>query len=268
MPNVKGVILAGGEGTRLRPLTYYFQKCMMPVGFDQKPVLEYIIRLFEHHGINDLVLLVGYKHQQIVNYFDDGKRFGVRITYVVDNPKLKGSANAILNAYREGFLSKDDCLIIYYGDILSNLNLRELLNHHLASDAAVTVAMAKGYKIRVGTAEVGEGGRIKRFVEKPELETPACVGILAMNGKILEEMDVVSADYEKETLDLMGDMIPQLIQRNRLVNAHITDAFWYDLGSIELYEKLSNSEVKEQLNFLPKKKEVEEIIKRPHRAKV
>ncbi|MCD6264178.1 nucleotidyltransferase family protein [Candidatus Bathyarchaeota archaeon] len=264
MPNVRGLILAGGEGTRLRPLTYYFQKCMMPVGFEQKPVLEYIIRLFKHHNIDDIVLLVGYKHQQIVNYFDDGRRFGVKITYVIDDPEFRGSGNAIIHAYREGILSKEDCLIAYYGDILSNINLQKLVDHHLSSGAAVTVAMAKGYKIRVGTAEVGEDGRIRRFIEKPELETPACVGILAMSGEALEEMDALSREWGKRSLDLMGDVIPYLIERGRLVNAYITEAFWYDLGSIERYEKLSNSEVEEQLSFLMK----EEAPKRPRRAKV
>jgi len=267
MPDVKGVILAGGEGTRLRPITYYFQKCMMPVGYEQRPVLEYIIRLFEHNTIDDLVLLVGYKHQQIVNYFNTGKRFGVKITYVIDDPDYKGSANAIVHAYREGFLSKNDQLIIYYGDILSSINLRELLNQHLSSDAAVTVAMAGGYKIRVGTAVVDKGGRIKKFVEKPELETPACIGILTMSGKVLEEMDAFSGNYGKETLDLMGDLVPHLIERNRVVNAYITDAFWYDIGSIESYEKLSNSEVEEQLNFLPKK-ETEKAQKDSRHTKV
>lgn len=267
MVDVKGVILAGGEGTRLRPLTYYFQKCMMPVGFEQRPVLEYIIRLFEYHGIDDLILLVGYKHQQIVNYFNNGGRFGVRTTYVNDDPNFKGSANAMIHAYRKGILSKDDCLVTYYGDILSNINLRELVDDHFASGAEVTVAMAGGYKIRVGTAEVGEDGMIKRFIEKPELETPACVGILAMSGGVLKEMDVLYKESGRKSLDLMGDVIPHLIQRGRPVNAYITKAFWYDLGSIERYEKLSNSEIEEQLSFLTKRKPKEEL-KASRRAKV
>ena len=85
-PKVRGVILAGGQGTRFRPLTYYLQKCMIPVGEDEKPVLDYIISLFAHHEIRDLLLLVGYKHQQVQNYFNDGNRFGVRIQYVLDEP--------------------------------------------------------------------------------------------------------------------------------------------------------------------------------------
>ena len=267
MPSLKGVILAGGEGTRLRPISYYLQKCMIPVGYEQRPVLEYIIRLFKYNGIDDLVLLVGYKHQQIVNYFDDGERFGVKMTYVVDSPNMKGSANAIVQAYRAGVLSKDDGLVVYYGDILSNIDLKELTGLHVESKASATVAMARGYKIRVGTAEVGDDGKIMRFHEKPELDTPACIGIVALSGEALAQMDSFSKTLDRENLDLMGDVVPLLIEKGNLVKAYITDAFWYDLGSIELYEKLSNSEVEEQLSFLTEK-EFEVFIKNTHRAKV
>lgn len=267
MPGVKGVILAGGEGTRLRPLSYYLQKCMIPVGEEQRPVLEYIIRLFKYNGIEDLVLLVGYKYQQIVNFFDDGERFGVKITYVIDNPRLKGSANALVQAYREGVLSDGDSLVVYYGDILSNIKLKELLKSHSESGAAAALAMAKGYKIRVGTAEVENDGRIRRFLEKPELDTPACIGILMISGNALEQMDSFSRTLGKENLDLMGDVIPNLIRNGDLVKAYLTDAYWYDLGSIELYEKLSNSEIEQELSFLTEK-EFEVLIKNTHRAKV
>ena len=74
MKMVKGLILCGGTGTRLRPITYYFQKTMIPIGLKQKPLLEYVVRLLSFHGISDLAFLVNYKAEQIVNYFDDGSR--------------------------------------------------------------------------------------------------------------------------------------------------------------------------------------------------
>ena len=95
---VKGIVLAGGMGTRFRPLTNYVQKCMIPIGDKEKPILEYIIKLYKYHKINDLVLLVGYKFLQIENYFDRGERFGVNLNYIEDKPGWKGSANALLNA--------------------------------------------------------------------------------------------------------------------------------------------------------------------------
>ncbi len=247
--SLKGVVLAGGEGTRFRPLTYYFQKCMIPVGDEQKPVLEYIIRLFRHHEICDVILLVGYKHQQVKNYFDDGTRFGVNLEYVLDEPELKGNANALLNAYRQGILSKDDCMIIIYGDILSDIDLREMVSQHLDARAAATVALSQGFKIRVGTAEI-KNGLITRFIEKPEMDQPVSVGILVLSGLVLEEMEQIHAEGHPKHLDLMGNLIPHLIERGLPVLSYITDAFWYDLGSYERYERFENEGLSDKLSFL------------------
>ena len=246
---LKGVILAGGEGTRFRPLTYYFQKCMIPVGVEQRPVLEYIIRLFRYHEIRDVVLLVGYKYRQIKNYFDDGGRLGVNLSYVLDRADFKGSANALVNAHRLGAVSRDDCLIAYYGDIISNLDLRELASQHLESEAAATVALAHGFKIRVGTAEVRDG-LITSFIEKPELDSPVSIGVLALSGAVLEEMDRLFEKGRSEPFDLMGNVIPHLIESGYPVHAYVTDAFWYDLGSLERYERFENDGLSRELSFL------------------
>jgi len=246
---IKGVILAGGQGTRFRPLTYYFQKCMIPVGEEQKPVLDYIIRLFSHNDIRDVVLLVGYKHQQVRNYFNEGDRFGVKLTYVIDHPDFKGSANAIVNAYRQGYLSDDDCIIVYYGDILSDFNLWEMASQHLDSGARATVALSRGFKVRVGTAEV-ENGLIAKFIEKPELKLPVSVGILALSGSVLGEMDRLYEESHKKPLDIMGDVIPHLINKGLPVRPYVSDAFWYDLGSLERYESFENDGLSKRLSFL------------------
>lgn len=248
-PRLKGVILAGGQGTRFRPLTYYFQKCMIPVGEDQKPVLDYIVRLFSHHGIQDLVLLVGYKYQQVKNYFNDGDRFGVKLQYVLDRQEFKGSANAIVNAYRQRVVSKEDCLIVYYGDILSDLDLREMASQHAESGAGATVALAHGYKVRVGTAEIKEG-LITRFIEKPELEHPVSIGVLVLSGSVLVELEAMYEESKMGVFDLMGDAIPHLIEKGIPVRPYVSDAFWYDLGSLERYESFENDRLGERLRYL------------------
>lgn len=249
MRKVKGVILAGGEGKRFRPLSYYFQKCMIPVGSEEKPILEYIVRLFSYHKIKDLVLLVGYKHQQIENYFNHGERFGVNLRYVLDDPKMKGSANAILNAYRRGDISKEDTLLVYYGDIVSNLDLTDLVDKHMESGAKVSVALAKGFKIRVGTADLKEGW-IMKFIEKPEVEKPVSIGVLVLDGSVIDYMEKIRSGVATDSMDLMGDVVQSLVSIGEPVRAYVTEAFWYDVGSIERYERMENPRLSEELGFL------------------
>ena len=246
---VKGIIMAGGMGTRFKPLTNYFQKCMIPIGDKEKPILEYIIRLYRHHDIKDLVLLVGYRYLQIENYFDHGERFGVNLTYVQDKPGWKGSANAVLNAYNEGAFSKEDTLVVYYGDIVSNINLAELLKQHKETGAKATVALATGLKINEGTAEV-EGNWITAVKEKPRLDTKASIGILVLEGSVMEDMLKLHEAGQFSSFDLMGDVIQYLVDRQQKVAAYLTNAFWYDVGSIERYERLSNERISEELGFL------------------
>jgi mannose-1-phosphate guanylyltransferase len=237
MRRVKGLVFCGGQGTRLRPITYYFQKTMVPVGLKQKPLLEYVVRLLEFHGIEDLVFLVNYKAEQIVNYFEEGSRFNVRISYVNDDPLLKGTAGSVLNAYRQGAVNMKDALLVYYGDILTNMNMNDLLHYHRDKRSCATVALASGFTVRVGLADLDKDGKIRGFVEKPTLEKPVSIGIAVLKGETLEDVELLKK--EKRELDLMRDVIPYLIKVGKPVYGYVSEAFWYDVLSTEAYEKLS-----------------------------
>jgi mannose-1-phosphate guanylyltransferase len=241
MRRVKGLVLCGGQGTRLRPITYYFQKTMIPVGLKQKPLLEYVVRLLEFHGIEDLVFLVNYKAEQIVNYFEEGSRFNVRISYVNDDPLLKGTAGSVLNAYRQGAVNMKDTLLVYYGDILTNMNMNDLLHYHRDKRSCATVALASGFTVRVGLADLDKDGKIRGFVEKPTLEKPVSIGIAVLKGETLEDVELLKK--EKRELDLMRDVIPYLIKVGKPVYGYVSEAFWYDVLSTEAYEKLSPKRV-------------------------
>jgi len=247
-PKIRGVILAGGQGTRFRPLTNYLQKCMIPVGKEEKPVLEHIIRLFTHHEIRNIVLLVGYKHQQVRNYFNEGRRFDVELQYVLDEPGFKGSAGAIVNAYRQGIINADDYLVAYYGDMLSDLDLRQMVSQHIESGVAATVALSHGFRIRVGTADIEEG-LITKFNEKPEIEEPVSIGMLVFSGSVVEEMNRMHEGGEEGSFDIMGDVVPHLIKVGKPVGAYLTEAFWYDLGSLERYERFENDGLDRKLKY-------------------
>ncbi|MFX0209488.1 MAG: nucleotidyltransferase family protein [Candidatus Hodarchaeota archaeon] len=244
--NVVGVVLAGGEGRRLRPLTYYFQKCMIPIGNHQKPLLEYILVHMKRHGIVDLKLLVGYKHEQIVNYFNDGSRFGVKTDYFLDDPSLGGSGGALLNATIKGAFVDADGLLVYYGDILSNIDLNEMIGQHFDSGSVATLAVTNGFNIPVGVAEI-EGRSVWGWAEKPKIEIFAGIGIVALSPVALVALKELSANREK--MDLMGDLVPFLLERGERVEAYITDAFWYDLGSTEKYEKIDNGLIDKMFNI-------------------
>ena len=237
--------MCGGMGTRLRPLSFYIQKAMIPIGRHEKPLLEYPIRLLAHHGIREIILLADYKQQQIANYFEDGSRFGVAITYLKDDPNMKGSLGALLNAYKSNLLTAEDNFLVYYGDILSNINLKELMRFHQEKKAACTLALSPKYPVPVGVAEV-EKGRVVEFLEKPDFGRPVSIGMLALSGKVLAKQTKVA----KKELDIMGDLVPHLIRRGEPVYPYISDAFWYDVGSLEKYEKLTDDILEEKLGFL------------------
>lgn len=248
MTNTKGLVLCGGPGKRLRPITYYFQKAMIPIGAKQKPLLEYIVRLFRFHGISDLVFLVDYKAEQIINYFNEGSRFNVRIVHIYDDPNLKGTAGSILNAYKRNAVGKDDTLLIYYGDILTNMDLRGLIQYHEEKKADATVALSTGFTVRVGLAELEDDGKIAGFIEKPKVEKPVSVGIAALSGDTLSIIENLKGKIGG--LDLMGDVIPHLLKNGKRVYGYVSDAFWYDVGSVEAYEKLDHNTVEKKFSYL------------------
>jgi len=248
MRRVKGLILCGGTGTRLRPITYYFQKTMIPIGLKQKPLLEYVIRLLSFHGISDLTFLVNYKSEQIVNYFDDGSRFGVKISYLHDAPKLGGTAGSVLNAYRQGAATTEDTLLVYYGDIITTIDLKDMLSYHSNKRALATVALASGFTVRVGLADLGRNGKIQGFVEKPKLEKPVSIGIMVLKGETLK--DIEQLHKGKRRVDLMKDLIPHLVENGKPVYGYLSKAFWYDVGSTEAYEKLDHKSVDKSFSHL------------------
>jgi mannose-1-phosphate guanylyltransferase len=240
---IKGIVLCGGRGTRLRPLTHYIQKTMVPLGVKQKPLLEYVVRLFNFHGIKDLVFLVNYKAEQIVNYFEDGSRFNVKISYVEDDPSSKGTGGAVLNAYNKGAVNITDTLLVYYGDIITNMNLTDLLQYHRDKQACGTIALSSGFKVRVGLANLDSDGKILGFEEKPTLEKPVSVGISVLKGEMLEDMKCLKG--EKQELDLMGEVFSHLLEVGKPVYGYVSKAFWYDVLSTEAYEKLDPELVNE-----------------------
>ncbi|ADM27225.1 Nucleotidyl transferase [Ignisphaera aggregans DSM 17230] len=229
---VIGVILAGGEGSRFRPYTDMIPKPMIPIGIEEKPILEHIVCWLKRFNINRFVFLVGYKWKQIRNYFGNGERFGVSIRYSVDSDEYRGTGGALLNAYKKNMFDTD-ILLIWYGDIIAQLDVKDLIKKHIESNSDAVIALADRYQVPVGVAEV-VADRVTNIVEKPWLNIYVSIAILTLDPKVLSNVE----EYLGKSFDIMGDLIPWMLKRNYKVSAYIYRGPWYDIGSFERYKKI------------------------------
>jgi mannose-1-phosphate guanylyltransferase len=244
--STKAAVLCGGEGTRLRPLTKDRQKTMMEIGPKQWPLLEYIVRLLAYHGLTEITLLTGYKSEQIERHFDNGARFGVSLTYSKDTETIKGSAQSLAHALRSGRVGGFDELVVYYGDILSALNVHDLVERHRSEGAALTLVLTKDYQVPVGVAQVSDS-RVVAFTEKPTLPLNTTMGCLVMSRGTVPILEEVTSAGGR---DIMTHFVPSVIARGLKVSPYYMEGFWQDIGTIEAYDKLDDRLIEENLGFL------------------
>jgi mannose-1-phosphate guanylyltransferase len=204
---VKAVVLVGGEGTRLRPLTYLTVKAMVPVL--NKPFLEYTIRHLSHHNIKEIILAVGYKPDRITEYFSDEKPFGTKLIYSVETEPL-GTAGAIKNA--KSYI--DDRCFVMNGDIFTDLDITEMLKFHDSNQ------------------------RVTRFVEKPRREEVTTNMINA--GLYIIESGVLERIPEGQRYMFEHNIFPALVNEGEPVYGYTTDAYWMDTGTPEKYLELNS----------------------------
>jgi len=229
------------------PLTNYFQKTMVPIGSKKRPLLEYVVRLLVFHKIRDITMLTGYRAEEIENYFDDGSKFDARITYSRDPGHAVGSAGAIANAVSTGKLSSYDDVIVYYGDILSNMDLTEMMRVHHSAKADATLVLSKGYALSVGVATV-ESGLVTSLIEKPTYDISVTTGNMVVNKSAISTlMEMVSKTPQ---LDLMKNFIPALLEKGTKIAPYYLDNFWYDVGTVDKYQELEDRIVEKNLGFL------------------
>ena len=243
MSNIPAVILAGGKGTRFRPLTRYIQKTMIPLGSAQKPILEYAITLLKYHKITDITIVVRYLAEQVKNYFGKGKRFDININYLGDDEEFLSTGNAVYGVLPK---IKDDNFVLYYGDIVSTINLTGMIDFHKKNNAVLTMALASSFPVRVGVATVDmineEGGYVTEFYEKPNLGHPTNMAIYVVNKRIKDIFDGLDM---KKSVGFNDVVVPRLLENDHRVFGYICDCFWYDVGSLARYEKLDDEEIDE-----------------------
>ena len=223
---MKTVLLAGGRGVRLRPLTYTIPKPLLPIG--ERPILEEIVERLKSQGFDDLVIAVGYRAELIETYFRDGAQLGVCIDYVRETHPL-GTAGP-LSLLRERFdLPSEEPVLVMNGDILTDLDLREFVEFHRRRGFDLTVA-TKEYQLQhpYGVIKV-DGDRIVEIVEKPVETDVVSAGIYAVQPAAL---DLVPSDAFFD----MPDLANRLIATGRDVGSYRFADAWMAIDRIEQLE--------------------------------
>ena len=227
---MKVIILAGGEATRLRPLTCNISKIMVPVL--NRPFLEQIIGYFKKYNIIDIILAIGKSYNQIQDYFGDGSDFGVRMTYSVEDFPM-GTAGAVKNA--EGFL--DDSFIVFNGDIFTEIDLRSMVKLHRKNKAIASLALTPVDNPTIyGVVETDNQGRVQCFTEKPSWDEVTTNMINA--GIYILEPDVLSHITPNSYFMFEHDVFPPLLESGLPVYSYPSEAYWIDIGTPKKYFKL------------------------------
>lgn len=221
---MKAAILAGGAGTRLYPITAYVPKALIPIG--SRYVIEHIIDYLTDHGVTEIVMLISPNEYDLLrNHLGEGTRYGVKIEYSVE--ERMGTAGALGAAAP----LLGDRFVVYYGDVLTDMDLQAMIQYHVEKNSICTIAMSTTVPIEYGVARVADDGRITYFEEKPVIkEYPVSMGILVCEKQILS--------YCKPSTDISQQVVPELLRDGKAVFAYLTQKRHYDIGTFKTLEEV------------------------------
>src|SRR4051795_10237945 len=226
---MKAVIMAGGEGTRLRPLTSNQPKPMMPLA--NRPMMEHIVRLLKEHGFDEIVVTLAFLPQAIRTYFGDGSEFGVRMVYATEETPL-GTAGSVRNAKDE----LDEPFLVISGDVLTDIDLSELVAVHERKGSLATLALkAMENPLEFGIVITREDGSIERFLEKP---TWGQVFSDTINtGIFILEPEIFDFIPDGQAVDFSSEVFPALLEADKPMYGAVAEGYWEDVGTLEAYLK-------------------------------
>ena len=226
---MKAVVMAGGEGSRLRPLTINHPKPMVPIA--NRPVMGHTIELLKRHGIDEVVATLQYRADDIQNFFGDGSNAGVTMHYSIESRPL-GTAGSV--KFSEKYLSRDEPFLIISGDALTDFNLTEIVDFHKRVGAAVTITLYRvPNPLEYGVINIDGQGRIERFLEKPSwgevISDTVNTGIYVISPEVLDEIEPGTP------FDFSKDLFPALMKRGAPMYGFIANDYWCDVGTIAEY---------------------------------
>jgi NDP-sugar pyrophosphorylase family protein len=236
---LKAVILAGGAGTRLRPLTYMVPKCLLPVG--GKPLLERTIQYLKSYGIREVIVCVAYLKNQVTSALGNGSALGVNIEYAEADTPL-GTGGQLKTA--EPFI--DSTFVAMNGDIVTSLNLQNLLETHVKGNKIGTIALKKfEVKVPYGYIRVNNDETIQKFEEKPTFAFMANAGVYAFERRLFDQIQ------RNKFSSLETEIFPGLITSGEMLGSYYEDsAYWADVGSMVDFERVNDDVLEQQKSAL------------------
>ena len=224
---MKAVIMAGGEGTRLRPLTSNVPKPMMPLA--NRPMMEHIIDLLKRHGFDEVVVTVAFMANHIRNWFGDGSDFGIRMVYATEETPL-GTAGSVRNAMEE----LTEPFLVISGDDLTDVDLTKIVEAHREKQALATIGLIRvDNPLEFGIVITREDGSIERFLEKPGwgqvFSDTINSGIFVLEPEIF---DYIEPD---RPVDFSSEVFPALLADGKRLFGAVAEGYWEDVGNLESY---------------------------------
>ncbi|MBD2189943.1 sugar phosphate nucleotidyltransferase [Pseudanabaena mucicola] len=245
---MQAVIIAGGKGTRLRPLTYGCPKPMLPLV--DRPFLEWMVNRCREADVCDILLNVQYQARQVMDYFGDGERLGVKIRYVEESTPLD-TAGAIKLA--EPYFTGES-LIVFNADILTDLDLKSLIKFHKDNQADATLTLTRVEDITpFGLVEINQQNQVQAFREKPNAEQALdflAQGINTINaGTYVLEPKIFDIYATGEPLSFERKVFPNVLERDLKMMGFVWDGYWMDMGTPEKYFQAQIDVLEEKVDF-------------------
>ena len=225
---MRAVLMAGGEGTRLRPLTYDLPKPMVPIL--NRPIAEHILNLLRRHGITEVVATLFYLPDVMRDYFRDGSDFGVQLTYAVEPDHPLGTAGCVKNIAE---LLPSTFLVIS-GDSMTDFDLSAAIAFHREMRSKATIVLTRVTNpMEFGVVITDERGKILKFLEKPS--SSEIFSDTINTGIYILEPEILDGLTEGEAADFSSDLFPQLLAQNVPMYGYVASGYWRDIGSLDAY---------------------------------
>ncbi|HAC66003.1 MAG TPA: mannose-1-phosphate guanylyltransferase [Cyanothece sp. UBA12306] len=247
---MRAVLMAGGSGTRLRPLTCDLPKPMVPIL--NRPIAEHIINLLKRHNITEIIATLYYLPDTMRDYFQDGSDFGVEMTYAVEDEQPLGTAGCVKNI--EELL--DDTFVVISGDSITDFDLQGAIAFHKQKQAKATIILTRvPNPIEFGVVITDQQQRINRFLEKPS--TSEIFSDTVNTGTYILEPEVLKYLPVNEESDFSKDLFPRLLAKGEPMYGFIAEGYWCDVGHLEAYREAQYDalEGKVRLDFPYEEKE-------------